>query len=129
MLYRKIDPETGLFIEDVILIETPYKTQKVTVYREEVIDGVPVEVPYEIDEIVLDEFGSPVPADEYIAVPVPQGFYLPKWSGTEWVEGLTQEEIEVIKSVTQPLTPDEKIAELAETIDVILTEVIPSLMV
>lgn len=26
-----------------------------------------------------------------------QGFYLPKWNGTEWVEALTAEEIQVLK--------------------------------
>jgi len=29
----------------------------------------------------------------------PQGFYKPKWDGTKWVEGLTQEEIDAIKNV------------------------------
>jgi len=34
-------------------------------------------------------FESEPPFDDgsYIYTPVPQGFYLPKWNGTEWVEG------------------------------------------
>ena len=50
-LFRKINTSTGLFIEDVLLM-----------------DGF---------------MGN----DEFIATEVPQGFYWPKWTGTEWVEG------------------------------------------
>ena len=50
-LFRKIDTQTGLFVEDVLLM-----------------DGF---------------MGN----NELIATEVPQGFYWPKWNGTEWVEG------------------------------------------
>lgn len=50
-LFRKIDTTTGLFIEDVLLM-----------------DGF---------------MGN----NEFINAEVPQGFYWPKWNGTEWVEG------------------------------------------
>ena len=50
-LFRKIDTTTGLFIEDVLLM-----------------DGF---------------MGN----NEFINTEVPQGFYWPKWNGTEWVEG------------------------------------------
>ena len=50
-LFRKIDTATGLFIEDVLLM-----------------DGF---------------MGN----NEFINTPVPQGFYWPRWNGTEWVEG------------------------------------------
>ena len=50
-LFRKIDTTTGLFIEDVLLM-----------------DGF---------------MGN----KEFINTEVPQGFYWPKWNGTEWVEG------------------------------------------
>lgn len=50
-LFRKIDTTTGLFIEDVLL---------------------------------MDGF---MENDEFIETEVPQGFYWPKWTGTEWVEG------------------------------------------
>ncbi len=39
----------------------------------------------------------------FIEAPVPQGFYHPKWNGTEWVEGLTQAQIDELKN--QPLEP------------------------
>lgn len=51
-LYRKIDQNTGNFLEDVLFENEPS----------------------------FDD-GS------YISVPVPQGFYWPKWNGAEWVEG------------------------------------------
>ena len=36
-----------------------------------------------------------------IETPCPDGFYLPKWNGTQWVEGKTAEEIaEITASVT-----------------------------
>ena len=50
-LFRKIDTQTGLFVEDVLL---------------------------------MDEFMG---NNEFIATEVPQGFYWPKWNGTDWVEG------------------------------------------
>lgn len=40
-----------------------------------------------------------------IETPCPSGFYQPKWNGTEWVEGLTQEEIQAIKDSTLPTEP------------------------
>lgn len=40
-----------------------------------------------------------------IETPCPQGLYLPKWNGTGWVEGATQEYINNIKAqaVTEPI--------------------------
>ena len=38
-------------------------------------------------EDVLFESEPPFDDGSYISTPVPQGFYLPKWNGTEWVEG------------------------------------------
>ncbi len=34
-----------------------------------------------------------------------QGFYQPKWNGEEWVEGLTQEQIDAIKEQATPAEP------------------------
>ena len=99
MLYRKID-ENGLFIEDVVLEEQPKIEQ-----NEELI-----------------------PDPQYITETVPQGFYHPKWNGTEWVEGLSKEEIaELTKPALQEPTLEERLefmktqneialAELAEVI-------------
>lgn len=34
-----------------------------------------------------------------------QGFYLPKWNGTAWEEGATQEYIDNLKSQSEPQEP------------------------
>ena len=48
-----------------------------------------------------------------IETPCPDGFYLPKWNGTQWVEGKTAEEIAAIKtSVVVEPTAEERISEL-----------------
>lgn len=76
-LYRKVD-NNGLFIEDVILDEIPYK---------------------------YDEEGNKIYDPHYIDIEVPNGFYKPKWNGIMWIEGMSKEEIDAIKNVEveQPL--------------------------
>lgn len=39
------------------------------------------------------------------------GFYKPKWNGKEWIEGLTQTEIDTIKNVQVPKTEIEELRE------------------
>lgn len=61
------------------------------------------------DGIVLDTHS--------IIEPVPQGFYLPKWNGTEWVEGLTDEEIaEITKPVLQEPTVEDRLKMTEDTV-------------
>ena len=46
-----------------------------------------------------------------------QGFYAPKWNGTEWVEGLSEEEItELNKPVPQEPTLEERLQMAEDTI-------------
>lgn len=46
-----------------------------------------------------------------------QGFYSPKWNGTEWIEGLTDEEIlEITKPVLQKPTVEERLNIAEDTI-------------
>ena len=59
-LFRKIDPITGNFIEDVI---------------------------FESHPTVLDAEGNTVLDAQYVEEAPKQGFYLPRWNGAEWVEG------------------------------------------
>ena len=59
-LFRKIDPITGNFIEDVI---------------------------FESHPTVLDAEGNTVLDAQYVEQAPQQGFYLPRWNGAEWVEG------------------------------------------
>ena len=46
-----------------------------------------------------------------IETPCTEGFYKPKWNGTEWIEGLTTDEINAIKNVVQPKTEMELLQE------------------
>ena len=48
-----------------------------------------------------------------IETPCPDGFYLPKWNGSQWVEGKTAEEIAAIQtSVVVEKSADQRISEL-----------------
>ncbi len=52
-----------------------------------------------------------------IETPCPPGFYLPKWDGTQWVEGKTAEEIAAIKASAEMVqTPEERIAQLEQLV-------------
>ena len=84
-LWRKISPETGMFIEDVLL-----------------------------DDQQLLETGEPDPAYIETPVPTGAGFWRPRWDGAEWVEGLTAEEITARQAeATPPVpTPEERLAAL-----------------
>lgn len=66
-----------------------------------------------IEDILLDE-NEEIPVD-CIETPCPQGLYRPKWNGTEWVEGLTQSEIDAILGNISP--PPLTIEELAENVN------------
>lgn len=59
-LLRKIDPITGNFLEDVL---------------------------FESHPTVLDAEGNQILDAQYVEEAPQQGFYLPRWNGTEWVEG------------------------------------------
>ena len=47
-----------------------------------------------------------------------QGLYQPKWDGNEWVEGLTEAEIDAIKANIETPQPslEDKVAELQDVI-------------
>lgn len=64
----KIDPN-GLFIEDVIM------------------DSIPM----------IIQGDEQIPDPRYIAVSCQEGFRHPKWTGTEWVEGLEQSKLDEIE--------------------------------
>lgn len=79
---------------------------------------------YEIDEngfiheIYVGEFDTSGnllnPMGDFITTDLPQPlpYYKPKWNGTQWIEGATQEEIaEMIKPLPIVLTPLEQALE------------------
>lgn len=59
--------------------------------------------------------------DLTIETPCPSGFYHPKWDGDKWIEGLTQEEIDSIKSNSIQAPTDQ---ERLEALENLLTELI-----
>ena len=74
--WRRIDPETGMWIEDVVNSERP-----------------------------MLEDGTPDPAYIAEPVPTDAGFYHPRWNGSGWEEGLTPEEIAARQAAATPPEP------------------------
>ena len=57
-----------------------------------------------------------------IETPCPSGFYHPKWNGEQWVEGMSQSEIDAIKaSVVVEPTIDERVDAVETDVDDIIT--------
>ena len=85
MTYRKINPATGMWIEDAILDARP-----------------------------VTKTGEPDTAYIETSVPTGAGFWHPRWDGEAWVEGLTAEEIAARQAeATTPVpTPEERLAAL-----------------
>lgn len=51
----------------------------------------------------------------YIEEPVPVGLFLPKWNGSEWVEGRSQEWIDDYLNQPQSLSPEQEEINLIKT--------------
>ena len=79
-LYRKIDQTTGNFLEDCLFESHPFLMETVLV---DVTDEEGIITQVEEIQPLFDAEGNP----QYVEDDVPQGFYWPKWNGTEWVEG------------------------------------------
>ena len=62
-----------------------------------------------VEDVLIVE-GQVVPPN-CIAIIIPEGFYLPRWNGTAWIEGKTQAEIDAIKNTVVPKTPLEIVQE------------------
>ena len=84
-LFRKIDTTTGNFIEDVI---------------------------FESHPTVLDAEGNAQLDPQYVEEAPQQGLYLPKWTGTEWVEG--GEPLPIPDPIPSEPTVDERLNSLEE---------------
>lgn len=65
-------------------------------------------------EVFPDESGNYNLTDGLIEFSWNEPLYKPKWNGTEWVEGATQEEIDNINGVDLPKVPtlEERLAAL-----------------
>ena len=93
-LFRKIDLITGNFLEDVI---------------------------FESHPTALDAEGNTVLDAQYVEEAPKQGFYLPRWNGTEWVEGGTAPE-PVPEPVPQAPSEAERIEILENTLLLLMME-------
>lgn len=67
-----------------------------------------------LEDVILQE--CEIIPDSCIEAPCPDGFYKPKWDGVNWVEGLTQAEIDAIKNVPQEPTDEERISALEDAL-------------
>jgi len=47
-----------------------------------------------------------------VETPCPSGFHKPKWDGAQWIEGMSQSEIDALKNVAHTPTTGEKLAAL-----------------
>lgn len=79
------------------------------VYRQIDADGL-----FVADVLEIPEGLTEAETALYLDVEPAQGFYLPKWDGTQWVEGGVAPE-----PVEQPKTLEERVATVEETLDAI----------
>lgn len=63
-----------------------------------------------------------ITGDDIVDTPCPPGYYLPKWNGESWVEGMTAEEIEALKAQAQPQEPTE--SERLEALEVLMVDIL-----
>lgn len=68
---------------------------------------------YFIEDVILEN--ELVPSD-CIDIQCLDGFYKPKWNGSEWIEGLTQTEIDALKNVSIEKTEMEILKETLDTL-------------
>ena len=105
-LFRKIDTKTGNFLEDVLFESHPFLMETVLV---DVTDEEGTITQVEEIQPLLDAEGNQRLDPQYVEEAPPQGLYLPRWTGTEWVEGGTAPE-----PTTPQLSTDEKLTQMAE---------------
>ena len=113
-LFRKIDTTTGNFLEDVLFESHPFLMETVLV---DVTDQEGTITPVEEIQQVLDAEGNAQLDPQYVEEAPPQGLYLPRWTGTEWVEGGTAPEPE-----PQALSEAERIEMLENTLLLLMME-------
>lgn len=76
---------------------------------------------YEEPVVIADEDES-VEGYLFVETPPPEGLYKPKWTGDTWIEGASQEEIEVIRDTPRPLADQERIIQLETDLGNVLLE-------
>ena len=113
-LFRKIETATGNFIEDCLFDSHPILTETVLV---DVTDEEGIITQVEELQPLLYAEGNPQFDPQYVEEAPPQGLYLPKWTGTEWVEGGVAPE-----PVPQALSEAERLEILENTLLLLMME-------
>lgn len=62
-----------------------------------------------MEEIPEGYIDIPLPCDES-GYQLP--FYRPRWTGTEWLEDMSQEEIDALNNQPRPITQEQRISDL-----------------
>lgn len=83
-LFRKIDTTTGNFIEDVLFENHPIVMEESTWESVDEFGNTTSHLEW---VPVLDAEGNTILDAQFVEEAPQQGFYLPRWNGTEWVEG------------------------------------------
>ena len=106
-LYRKIDPITGNFIEDVIFESHPIVMEESTWESMDEFGNI---TPHSEWVPVLDAEGNTILDAQFVEEAPQQGFYLPRWNGTEWEEG---------GQAPEPVEPEPQAPSEAERIEML----------
>lgn len=69
---------------------------------------------YYVEPVIADETPS-----DCIEIQPPQGLYRAKWTGSEWIEDMAQEEIDRFKNQPRPKT---QLEILQETVDMLVLD-------
>ena len=105
--FRKIDTTTGNYLDDARFESHPVLMRESIV---ESMDELGVITQYSEWRPVLDSEGNPILDAQYVEQAPQQGFYLPRWNGTEWVEG---------GQAPEPVEPEPQAPSEAERIEML----------
>ena len=106
-LFRKIDTTTGNYIEDVLFESHPIVMEESTWESMDEFGNI---TPHSEWIPVLDAEGNTILDAQFVEEAPQQGFYLPRWNGTEWEEG---------GQAPEPVEPEPQAPSEAERIEML----------
>jgi hypothetical protein len=79
---------------------------------------------------VFDEQGNCLEelAENTIVTEIPEGLYRPKWTGIEWIEDMSQEEIDILNNQPHEPTETEKLQQELASTNAMLLEFMESML-
>ena len=111
-LFRKIDTTTGNFLEDVLFENHPIVMEESTWESVDEFGNTTSHLEW---VPVLDPEGNTILDAQFVEEAPQQGFYLPRWNGTVWVEGGQAPE-----QVPQDPTTDERLAAIESALLILM---------